>query len=246
MQMEKLTEYIAMLPSWLVVSLTLVISFGLLMIIRQIIFSLVGRVIEKTTFQLDSIFIQAMRTPSLLLVMALLAMEVEYLLTYFEVNHLALTPILMMSSKILLIFSIVLFIDSICIKSISQYSKSNEFLKNSSSLAHGFTRIFIIGVGVLVILGTLGISITPIVASLGITSLAVALALQPTLQNFFSGVQLIADKPIRIGDYIELESGEQGFVEKIGWRSTWIRMLPNNIVIMPNSILSQSKIINYY
>jgi len=98
----------------------------------------------------------------------------------------------------------------------------------------------------LVILGTLGISITPIIASLGITSLAVALALQPTLENFFSGVQLVIDKPIRVGDYIELESGEQGFMERIGWRSTWIKMLPNNIVIMPNSKLSQSKIINYY
>jgi small-conductance mechanosensitive channel len=98
----------------------------------------------------------------------------------------------------------------------------------------------------LVILGTLGISITPIIASLGITSLAVALALQPTLENFFSGVQLVIDKPIRVGDYIELDSGEQGFVERIGWRSTWIKMLPNNIVIMPNSKLSQSKIINYY
>ena len=87
---------------------------------------------------------------------------------------------------------------------------------------------------------------TPIIASLGITSLAVALALQPTLENFFSGVQLIMDKPIRVGDYIELDSGEQGFVDKIGWRSTWIRMLPNNTVIMPNSVLSQSKVINYF
>jgi small-conductance mechanosensitive channel len=74
----------------------------------------------------------------------------------------------------------------------------------------------------------------------------VALALQPTLENFFSGVQLVIDKPIRVGDYIELESGEQGFVDKIGWRSTWIRMLPNNTVIIPNSALSGSKIINYF
>jgi small-conductance mechanosensitive channel len=73
----------------------------------------------------------------------------------------------------------------------------------------------------------MGISVTPLIASLGITSLAVALALQPTLENFFSGVQILIDKPFRIGDFIELESGEQGFVEKIGWRSTWIKMLPN-------------------
>ena len=98
----------------------------------------------------------------------------------------------------------------------------------------------------MIALGTLGISIAPIIASLGITSLAVALALQPTLTNFFSGAQLVLDKPIRVGDYIELDSGEQGFVERIGWRTTWIKMLPNNTIIMPNSLLSESKIINYF
>ena len=103
-----------------------------------------------------------------------------------------------------------------------------------------------IGTGLLVLLGTLGISITPIIASLGITSLAVALALQPTLENFFSGVQLVIDKPIRVGDFIELESGDQGFVEKIGWRSTWVKMLPNNMIVIPNSQLSKSRIINYF
>ena len=104
----------------------------------------------------------------------------------------------------------------------------------------------IVCVGLLVLMGTLGISITPIIASLGITSLAVALALQPTLENFFSGVQLVIDKPIRVGDFIELESGDQGFVEKIGWRSTWVKMLPNNMIIIPNSQLSKSRIINYF
>ena len=107
-------------------------------------------------------------------------------------------------------------------------------------------RCAIVCIGLLVLLGTLGISITPIIASLGITSLAVALALQPTLENFFSGVQLVIDKPIRVGDFIELESGDQGFVEKIGWRSTWVKMLPNNMIVIPNSQLSKSRIINYF
>lgn len=59
-------------------------------------------------------------------------------------------------------------------------------------------------------------------------------------------MQLVIDKPKLVGDLIELESGVQGFVDRIGWCSTWIRMLPNNTVIMPNSVLSQSKIINYF
>ncbi|WP_417499419.1 mechanosensitive ion channel family protein [Methylophaga sp.] len=129
---------------------------------------------------------------------------------------------------------------------VGHYADKTATLKNSSSIVQGITRAIILGLGLLIILGTMGIAITPIIASLGITSLAVALALQPTLTNFFSGVQLVIDKPIRVGDFIELDSGEQVFVEKIGWRTTWIRMLPNNFIIIPNSVLSQSKIINYY
>jgi small-conductance mechanosensitive channel len=76
--------------------------------------------------------------------------------------------------------------------------------------------------------------------------LAVALALQDTLANFFAGVQLVSDKPIKVGEYIGLESGEQGFVTKVGWRSTQIRMIQNNMVIMPNSQLINSRITNYH
>ncbi|TVP79250.1 MAG: mechanosensitive ion channel family protein [Puniceicoccaceae bacterium] len=121
-----------------------------------------------------------------------------------------------------------------------------ETVRTSRSLIQVVTRGSIVTLGLLIVLGTLGVSITPLIASRGITSLAVALALQPTLENVFSGIQLVTDKPVRVGDFIELETGEQGFVEKIGWRSTWVRMLQNNTVILPNSSLAQSKIINYF
>ena len=54
------------------------------------------------------------------------------------------------------------------------------------------------------------------------------------------------ERPIRVGDYIKLSSGEEGYVEDIGWRTTRIKMLANNIIIIPNSKLSQSIITNYY
>lgn len=116
--------------------------------------------------------------------------------------------------------AIILFFDRFFVGTINYYSKESAVIFNSQSIIKGIIRVSVLSVGALVLLGTLGISITPIIASLGITSLAVALALQPTLENFFSGVQLVIDKPIRVGDFIELESKEQGFVEKIGWRST--------------------------
>ena len=101
-------------------------------------------------------------------------------------------------------------------------------------------------IGGLVLLDSLGVSVTPIIASLGIGSLAVALALQPTLENLFSGIQIILDKLIIPGQYIKLGSGEEGYVERVGWRLTWIRQLPNNMVVIPNKELVNSRVVNYY
>ena len=91
-----------------------------------------------------------------------------------------------------------------------------------------------------------GISITPLVAGLGIGGLAVALALQPTLGNFFAGTQLVLDRMVHVGDYIELDSGEKGYVVEVGWRSTRVRTTFNNMMVIPNSRLVDSIITNYY
>jgi small-conductance mechanosensitive channel len=103
----------------------------------------------------------------------------------------------------------------------------------------------IFGLAGLVILGALGIEITTLIAAMGIGGLAIALALQPTLANFFSGMQMVLDRPIKIGDYVELEGGDKGTVVDIGWRSTRVQTYANNIVAIPNSKMAESKIINY-
>jgi small-conductance mechanosensitive channel len=58
-------------------------------------------------------------------------------------------------------------------------------------------------------------------------------------------VQLISTQPIRVCDFVKLQSGEEGYVTEIGWRATRLRMQPNNLVIVPNSRLADSVIINY-
>jgi small-conductance mechanosensitive channel len=107
------------------------------------------------------------------------------------------------------------------------------------------TKIILITVGGMLILDNLGVSLTPLLTTLGIGSLAVAIALQDTLGNLFAGLHIKADRPIALGQFIRLESGEEGYVERIGWRSTRIRMLPNKMAVVPNSKLVQSTIINY-
>ena len=106
--------------------------------------------------------------------------------------------------------------------------------------------LIVYAVGVLVLLDYLDIAITPIVAGLGISGIAVALALQPTLANFFASTQIISDRVVRVGDYIELDNGTRGFVTDVGWRSTRIRTPFNNLVIIPNSRLADSVVTNFY
>jgi len=101
-------------------------------------------------------------------------------------------------------------------------------------------------IGVLTILGNLGIDITPMLATMGVAALGISLALQDTLSNVFAGFYITSDKPFEIGDYVRLDNREDGYVVHIGWRSTRIRTLPNNIVVVPNKKLVESILTNYY
>jgi small-conductance mechanosensitive channel len=204
----------------------------------------------KDTHSLASNFyrvlVLALNTPLNLVIITVLIWLIQYSLGTFNLLTESHASLFSHTIDALIIVSLVSFIERCLNYGIAQYANSSPLLQNTKGIVKGAMRALLIGLALLLVLGSLGISVTPIIASLGITSLAVALALQPTLENFFSGVQIVTDKPFRIGDFIELESGEQGFVERIGWRSTWIKMLANNIIVMPNSKLSQSKIINYY
>ncbi len=106
--------------------------------------------------------------------------------------------------------------------------------------------IFIYFIAFVIIADELDIEISPLVATMGIGGIAVALAFQESLTNFFAGFYLAMDKPIRVGDFIKLETGDEGFVEEIGWRSSKVRVLANNLIIVPNSRLAQSIVTNYY
>ena len=98
---------------------------------------------------------------------------------------------------------------------------------------------------VVLVLENLGISLTAIWTTLGVGSVAVALALQETLSNLFAGLYLLAERPVSPGDYIKLDSGQEGYVIQIGWRSTRMRTQANNIVFIPNSVMAKAVITNY-
>lgn len=116
----------------------------------------------------------------------------------------------------------------------------------STTIFESLTRVIILSIGGLVILQTLGISITPLITALGLGGLAIALALQDTLSNLFSGIHILVSKQLRPGDYVKLDSGEGGYVVDVNWRNTTIRTLPNNMIVVPNSKLASTIVTNYY
>ncbi len=114
-----------------------------------------------------------------------------------------------------------------------------------SSLTRNIAWGSVAALGGLVALNGLGVSITPMLTALGVGGLAVALALQEPLANFFAGFFLTLAGQIRVGDFVRLDSGQEGFVTDFSWRSTRLRMLANNLVIVPNAKLAQAVIINH-
>lgn len=99
--------------------------------------------------------------------------------------------------------------------------------------------------GGLVVLDTLGVQISALLAGLGLGGLAVALALQPLFANVFASSYLLSDQSIRVGDAIQVQGGPSGIVEDIGWRATRIRSFDHHLVIVPNSVLGQATITNF-
>jgi len=146
---------------------------------------------------------------------------------------------------VLVIASITLAVSSILSGFMRTYAGDAKGAVFSTSIFSILSRIVILTIGVMIILQALDISITPMLTALGVGGLAVALALQDTLSNLFAGFHIILTRKVRVGDWVELSSGETGQVIDITWRDTTIRQRRNNIIIVPNSTLASTITTNY-
>ena len=127
---------------------------------------------------------------------------------------------------------------------IKAYERGQEGINKSIlPLMKKLVKIFAVVSGLIVILDHFEYNITSLVAALGVSSLAVGLAAKETLSNMISGFTIIADRPFRVGDRIEVE-GRTGDVVEIGLRSTRIRTLDNTVVVIPNSKLVDNVVLN--
>jgi small-conductance mechanosensitive channel len=133
----------------------------------------------------------------------------------------------------------------VALRSIDAYGRSNPQLKSSAGIGKAITWVVGLALAAVLVSDALDVSLAPALTALGVGSLAVGLGLQDTLSNFFSGIYLLVDKPVRPGDFIRVDPTFEGYVESIGWRSTHLRTMASNLVILPNATLSKSVITNY-
>ncbi len=105
-------------------------------------------------------------------------------------------------------------------------------------------KVFIVLIGSLFVLLNLNVNIIPLLTGLSIGSLALALAAQDTLKNFFGSIMIFVDRPFQIGQWITTD-GVDGTVEEVGFRSTRIRTFRNSLLSVPNGKLADSTIDNH-
>lgn len=114
-----------------------------------------------------------------------------------------------------------------------------------TSITRKLAQIAVVMLGLAWLLRIFNFSLTPVLTTLGVGGLAVALGLQDTLSNLFAGFYVSISGLLRIGDYIKLNTGEEGYITDINWRATTMRGTSNNLVIVPNSKLGQAIYTNY-
>ncbi len=200
------------------------------------------RLVARSATHWDDIIVDSLRAPVNLMILAFAGwIGVRYMRLPVKWNHFVDRAI-----EIALILAVIFFLDRLLREVVDLYRDQLAGMNLTRGFARALVRVAVLILSALIILDSLQISITPLLASLGVGGLAVGLALQGTLSNLFAGVQIISTQPIRMGDFIRLQSGEEGYVTEIGWRATRIRMLPGNMVIIPNSRLAESIITNYY
>lgn len=154
--------------------------------------------------------------------------------------------ILEKSLMVLVILSLTLVLARATGEGIRRFAARQGTFLPASSLVTNVAKLIVLLIGGLIIFQNLGVQITPIVGALGLGGLAVALALQPTLSNAVAGFQIIATRQVREGDYIQMDSGQEGYVVDVRWRNTTIRSILDDFqVIVPNSTLADTVVTNY-
>ncbi|MCD1295087.1 mechanosensitive ion channel family protein [Methanocella sp. CWC-04] len=224
------------------------LSVAMAMVVKYFIAEIAPKLVSRTNNTLDDEILKALNGPA--------QVSIIVLGTYIAIGTIKELPVSLSDNIgailiIVLIFIAAYFISNLINAIIKWYrnefsSKGDTKLDNSvMQFFNRFIGVVIYSIAILTAISQLGIEITPMLASLGVAGIAVALAAQELLSNIFGAFAILSDRPYKVGDRIELSSGEYGDVVDIGLRSTRLRTLDNKIIVIPNSDMSKSRINNY-
>ena len=210
-------------------------------VLKRLLFRALERWAQRTSSNVDAVLTRSIDGP--IMIWSLM------LGIYFATEALDLpersTRLIEHTLLILTILSLTLMTSRLAGNLIRHYGSRVPGATPVTTLTQNLAQLFIMLVGILILLRHFGVSITPILTAFGVGGLAVALALQDTLSNLFAGFYVSVAGQVRLGDYIKLNTGEEGYVIDISWRSTTIRALANNMIIIPNAKLAQAIVTNY-
>lgn len=158
------------------------------------------------------------------------------------------SSLLVLVHKILIVTALgaaTLLASRLAVNAVQLYSLRNESTVSLTSLFEYLTKVLIFSIGFLIIIQSIGVQVTALITALGVGSLSIGLALQNTLSNLISGVNIIVSRKIRPGDYIKLKDGEEGYVQDVELKYTVIKDIYNNFIVIPNSQLIDASFKNY-
>ena len=223
----------------------ILIVFVFLRMFLIIIEKVLLKVTSKTKTQADDILIKKSSKPlSLIIILLGLRLAIEELSLDSSIEEF-MGKVIFSIIVLFVSYLTYLIMDIIIFRALKKMAKSNyESVKDLMSLAKSFLRIVIGILALLYVLELWGIEIGPFLAGLGIAGIAIAFAMQSTLSNIFGGISMILDKTVKAGDLVYLEGGTKGKIMNIGLRSTKILTFDNELIIVPNGKLADSKIQN--
>jgi len=205
--MQEVTIFGMTLSSWMFVPIIYFVWLTVFFILKKAFFNRIKAFAAKTKNRMDDIIVEALDLPLTLVIFISGAFLIEKMLPLD--GDLEFAKYFGIALRVTSIVAVIMFLDTLFKNLIKVYSAKSDILKTSGGIAQGLVRGIVYGIGFLILIDSFGISITPILASLGVGSLAIALALQPTLENFFAGIQIVIDKPIMVGQFVKLDSGEE-------------------------------------
>ncbi|MBI5892977.1 MAG: mechanosensitive ion channel [Deltaproteobacteria bacterium] len=243
----KISENLKVWSEDIIYSLFILIAFWLLARFARYFFAKwVSRFTKHTETELDDKIIDAVKSP------------IYYIILLFgislAISVLPLPPkVISISDGIVYVFgvSVGIFISYRVVNVFLEWYTHNVALKTDSQIEREFLPliekvifVFILITGLIVVLKHFNYDILSLVTALGVASMAIGLAAKDTLANMISGFTLMLDRPFRVGDRIQLAGGETGDVMEIGLRCTRIRTMESNILVVPNTELVNTKVIN--